>query len=239
MLVSEEQQDILSNELKWRSFSCTVEQRSDSTQAANGNSSSHKRRGFGVKEIRPDDDLVKLCDERIDDWKRARDGKGKQVHLTEITPWRDTEHRRYFIAESASSDTDSKNDSQSTIHTLVVLARLAPVHGYQVKWALDFPNSPNGAIEATVQEALRAIPDSPVTFGAGVSEDFVPKANMGNVRSRMMARVYRGVVKSFGLDKKAAFREKFGVWGEQVYICFPKGGLKANEWGEVVKFFQD
>ena len=54
-----------------------------------------------------------------------------------------------------------------------------------------------------------------------------------------MARTYRGIVKSFGLDKKAGFREKFGVKGEEVYICFPKGGLKAGEWGEVVKFFEE
>jgi hypothetical protein len=235
MLVSEEQQEVLSQELNWRSFSCTVEQRAQSSEAAKADTKSNKEaKGvFKVKQVTPDEGFRQACDKRINEWKETRSGKGKQVHLTEIAPWEDMEHRQYFIAESSSSS------DQSIIHTMVVLARLSPQHGYQVKWALDFPNSPNGAIEATVQNALASIPDSPVTFGVGVSEDFIPKAHMGKTRAKMMSRTYKGIVKSFGLDKKAGFREKFGVKGEEVYICFPQGGLKANEWGEVVKFFQE
>ena len=237
MLVSEDQQTILSDELNWRSFSCTVEQRADSSKAAKAETKKGKKE-YTVKQVDPSEEFRNACDKRIEDWKETRSGKGKQVHLTEIAPWKDTEHRQYFIAESTSSDKNTQ-DSQSTIHTLVVLARLSPEHGYQVKWALDFPSSPNGAIESTVQTALASIPDSPVTFGAGVSEDFVPKAHMGKTRAKVMARTYKGIVKSFGLGKKAGFREKFGVKGEEVYICFPKGGLKAGEWREVVKFFEE
>jgi len=240
MLVSDDQQAILSDELNWRSFSCTVEQRADSSAAAKAETKKGKK-DYTVKQVDPSEEIRNACDKRIEDWKETRSGKGKQVHLTEIAPWKDVEHRQYFIAESSSSSSSDKNtqESQSTIHTLVVLARLSPEHGYQVKWALDFPSSPNGAIEATVQTALASIPDSPVTFGAGVSEDFVPKAHMGKTRAKVMARTYKGIVKSFGLDKKAGFREKFGVKGEEVYICFPKGGLKAGEWREVVKFFEE
>jgi hypothetical protein len=240
MLVSEPQQDILSQQqLNWRSLSCTVEQRAESSAAAKADTKKGKKE-YTVKEVSPNDEVREACDRRIEDWKNSRSGKGKQVHLTEIAPWKDTEHRQYFIAESNSSSSDKNTaDSQSTIHTLVVLAQLSPEHGYQVKWALDFPSSPNGAIEQTVQTALASISDSPITFGAGVSEDFIPKANMGKTRAKIMARTYKGIVKSFGLDKKAGFREKFGVKGEEVYICFPKGGLKANEIGEVVKFFEE
>jgi hypothetical protein len=240
MLVSEPQQDILSQQqLNWRSLSCTVEQRAESSAAAKADTKKGKKE-YTVKEVSPNDEVREACDRRIEYWKNSRSGKGKQVHLTEIAPWKDTEHRQYFIAESNSSSSDKNTaDSQSTIHTLVVLAQLSPEHGYQVKWALDFPSSPNGAIEQTVQTALASISDSPITFGAGVSEDFIPKANMGKTRAKIMARTYKGIVKSFGLDKKAGFREKFGVKGEEVYICFPKGGLKANEIGEVVKFFEE
>jgi hypothetical protein len=46
-------------------------------------------------------------------------------------------HRNYFYAE----------DKEGNVCALVVLAQLAPRYGVQVKWALNFLNAPNGAIE--------------------------------------------------------------------------------------------
>ncbi|WWD19363.1 aspartate-tRNA(Asn) ligase [Kwoniella shandongensis] len=254
MLVSEEMQDILANEYGWRTFSCTEEQRSDSDQADPEliQNNKEKKGVYKVKEVDASDEVFrKKCDERIEEWKAARDTKGKQVHLTEIAPWRDMEHRRYFVAEAdpahkeqspepngASTKSTSNNMDQPVISTLVVLTRLSPSKGYQLKWALDFPQSPHGAIESTVQAALSAVPGEPVTFGAAVSENFVSKHGVGKLRARFMERTYRGIVKSMALDKKAGFRTKFGVRGEETYICFPKGGLKATELGEIVKFFE-
>ncbi|WVQ79753.1 aspartate-tRNA(Asn) ligase [Cryptococcus sp. DSM 104549] len=257
MMVSEELQDILAGDYGWRTLSCTQEQRSDSDQAAPEvvQGSKEKKGAFKVREVKPEE-VKQEADKRIEEWKAARNTAGKQIHLTEIAPWRDEGHRRYFIAESthdageasSSSSSTSSSGKQSnghtaseatpTIDTLVVLTRLAPSKGYQLKWALDFPSSPHGAIEATVQAALSAVPGEPVTFGTAVSEHFVVKHGIKDMRARFMERTYRGIVKSLSLDKKAGFREKFGVTGDLTYICYPKGGVKPHEWGEIVKFFE-
>lgn len=247
LLVSEMMEEILAYEFGWRALSCTQEQRSDSDRADSSviQNSKQKKGVFKVREVEPTEKIQRKCDARIEEWSAGRDHKGKQVHLTEIAPWKDTEHRRYFIAESdhEANENGENNKFQSrkgeqTIDTLVVLARLAPSKGYQLKWALDFPGSPNGAIESTVQAALSAVPGEPVTFGTAVSESLVTKHGIGGLRASFMERTYRSIVKSLSLDKKAGFREKFGVTGDLTYICYPKGGVKAYELKDIVKFFE-
>jgi hypothetical protein len=72
--------------------------------------------------------------------------KASKSRLSEIVPWRDTAHRHYLYAE----------DKERNVCALVVLAQLAPRYGVQVKWALDFPNAPNGAIEYATLVAMDA-----------------------------------------------------------------------------------
>ncbi|WVQ72666.1 aspartate-tRNA(Asn) ligase [Cryptococcus sp. DSM 104548] len=239
MLVSETMEEILAEEFGWRALSCTQEQRSDSDKADPSaiNNSKLNKGIFKVREVEPTDEIRAECDKRIDEWKAARNSKGSQVHLTEVAPWRDTEHRRYFVAESE-HEKEGEGKGEMRVVTLVVLAQLAPTKGYQLKWALDFPGSPNGAIESTVQAALSAVPGEPVTFGTAVAEHLVAKHGIKDVRARFMKRTYKGIVKSLSLDKKAGFREKFGVSGDLTYICYPKGGIKPYELKEVVKFFE-
>lgn len=47
----------------------------------------------------PSDEVKKEIDAVIQSWKANR--KGTQVHTTNVEPWRDTEHRRYFYARDA------------------------------------------------------------------------------------------------------------------------------------------
>ncbi|OXM77849.1 aspartate-tRNA(Asn) ligase [Cryptococcus neoformans Bt63] len=247
LLVSEMMEEILAYEFGWRALSCTQEQRSDSDKADSSviQNSKQKKGVFKVREVEPTEKIQRKCNARIKEWNAGRDQKGKQVHLTEIAPWKDTEHRRYFIAESDHEANEKGEDNnfqirkgEQTINTLVVLARLAPSKGYQLKWALDFPGSPNGAIESTVQAALSAVPGEPVTFGTAVSENLVTKHGIGGLRASFMERTYKSIIKSLSLDKKAGFREKFGVTGDLTYICYPKGSVKAYELKEIVKFFE-
>ncbi|KAH7175997.1 hypothetical protein EDB81DRAFT_896862 [Dactylonectria macrodidyma] len=163
MLVSYEVQKILESELCWRSLSCTEEQRVDADKhnalqvsGLTAKARRVEREGVKIHEVKANEDLIRRADPAIEEWKAAR--KGKQVHLTEVRPWVDQEHRRYFAAEK-----DGK------VLSLVVLAKLAPRHGWQVKWALDFPGAVNGAIEAFIGHALSTVTGQ-VTFGAGVSE---------------------------------------------------------------------
>ncbi|KAF4978881.1 hypothetical protein FZEAL_4811 [Fusarium zealandicum] len=232
MLVAYDVQKILASELRWRSLSCTEEQRVDAdkhnaSQVAGLASKARRveREGVKIHEVKADEDFIRRCDPAIEEWKASR--KGKQVHLTEVRPWIDQEHRRYFVAEK-----DGK------VHSLVVLAKLAPRHGWQVKWALDFPDSVNGAIEVLIGHALANVTGQ-VTFGAGVSDRLTPGENVSGLRARFLAATYRSIVDSLGLRRKATFRSKFGALGEEVYICYPKHGVGLRDLQQIVKFFQD
>ncbi|KAL5603418.1 hypothetical protein FOVSG1_006168 [Fusarium oxysporum f. sp. vasinfectum] len=232
MLVSYEVQKILASEFRWRSLSCTEEQRVDAdkhnSSQINGLAAKArrvKREGVKIHEVKPDDDFISRANPAIEEWKGSR--KGKQVHLTEVRPWVDQEHRRYFAAEK-----DGK------VVSLVVLAKLAPRHGWQVKWALDFPGAVNGAIEVLISHALSNVTGQ-ITFGAGVSERLTPGEHVSGLRARFLAATYRSIVDSLGLRRKSTFRSKFGALGEEVYICYPKHGVTLRDLQQIVKFFQD
>lgn len=230
MLVSEGVQDVLGGRLGWRTLTCVEEQRVDADKHAGGPSGREARKvereGISISELRPDEDFMKRADVAIEEWKSKRSGK-KQVHLTEVRPWIDMEHRRYFAAEK-----------EGKVLAMVVLAQLAPRHGWQVKWSLDFPGTPSGVIEATVITALSTV-SGPVTFGAGASERFVPGANLTGVRAKFLSKTYGTITKSLRLNKKSEFRSKFGAYGEPIYICYPRHGLGVRDFKQIISFFED
>lgn len=228
MLVSYEVQHILAHELGWRTLSCTEEQRVDTNKHRSNigpKARRVEREGVKVHEVKLDADFIRRVDPEIAEWKASR--KGKQIHLTEVRPWVDPEHRRYFAAEK-----DGK------VLSLVVLHKLAPRYGWQVKWALDFPGSVNGAIEVLIDYALASVTGQ-VTFGVGVSEKLTPGEHLHGIRARFLASTYHSIVENLGLRRKADFRSKFGALGEEVYICYPKHGVGLRDLQQVIKFFQD
>ncbi|KAM0484506.1 hypothetical protein ACHAPX_001932 [Trichoderma viride] len=229
MLVSYDVQRILAHDLGWRTLSCTEEQRVDTArhQSPAGGPKARRveREGIKIHEVKADEDFISRAEPQIEAWKANR--KGKQVHMTEVRPWVDVEHRRYFAAEK-----DGK------VHAMVVLAQLAPRHGWQVKWALDFPGALNGAIEILIEHALSCVTGQ-VTFGVGVSEKLTPGEHLHGIRAKFLATTYRSIVESLGLRRKAGFRSKFGALGEEVYICYPKHGVGLRDLQQVIKFFQD
>ncbi|KAM0347591.1 hypothetical protein ACHAPU_004603 [Fusarium lateritium] len=235
MLVSAEVEKILASELRWRSLSCTEEQRVDADKHNSAQidglaakTRRVEREGVKIREVKADEDFISRANPAIEEWQNARKGnKGKQVHLTEVRPWIDQEHRRYFAAEK-----DGK------VMSMVVLAQLAPRHGWQVKWALDFPGAVNGAIEVLVSYALSNVTGK-VTFGAGVSEKLTAGENVGGIRAKFLSASYRSIVDSLGLRRKASFRSKFGALGEEIYICYPKHGVGLRDLQNVIKFFTE
>ncbi|KAG5961519.1 hypothetical protein E4U58_004243 [Claviceps cyperi] len=230
MLVSYDVQKILAQQMRWRTLSCTEEQRVDANKHQDINGGGPKarrveREGVKIHEVKPDADFRKRADEAILSWKVNR--KGKQMHLTEVRPWVDPDHRRYYAAEK-----DGK------VLAMVVLAKLSPKHGWQVKWALDFPQSVNGAIEVLIEYTLSTV-SGQVTFGVGVSEKMTPGEHLNGLRARFLATTYASIVESLGLRRKAGFRSKFGALGEEVYICYPKHGFGIRDIQQIIKFFQD
>lgn len=237
ILASAQVEEILGAKLGWRTLTCVAEERVD---VDNANKVVKKERQAKNAEVKihetalgqpvPDDVRAK-CDKRIEDWKEGRKGR-KQVHITEVRPWVSMAHRRYLWAE----------DKTGEIVGLVILHRLSPEHGYQIKFALDFPGSPSGSIEALISRAIQTLTASgisSVTFGAGAMDELLIGSNLNGIKAKLLSRTYKTVSQQLKLIAKSEFREKFGVKHDPVYICYPFMGLGVSGARTLIKFFED
>lgn len=236
LLVSEEVEDILASKLGWRSLSCVAEERVpvDSAKKVSKKERQAEEAGVTIHEVPYDqpisEDFMKRCDKRIEDWKANRNGR--QVHLTEVRPWIDVEHRRYLWAETKDGE----------IAALCILHKLSPANGYQIKFALDFPGSPNGTIEALITAAIQSLAKAgvkKVTFGAGALPEMVTGENMDGIRAKILSKTYRTIAQQLRLVAKSEFREKFGTENDLVYICYPFMGLGVSGARTLIRFFED
>ncbi|KAI0360906.1 aspartyl-tRNA synthetase cytoplasmic [Trametes cingulata] len=180
----------------------------------------HRAEREGVKIIEVGQEMdaqVKAqLEERCREW--AANRKGTQIHLTGVRPFDDMKHRKYFYAV----------DKEGKPCAMVVLAQLAPKHGFQIKWALEFPGAPLGAIEYILTYVIKKLGDAGVksaTFGAGAIDKLHPADNVHGFRVKTLEKAYNGLSSTFNLTGKGDFRSKFGTWQDPLYICYPKGGL--------------
>lgn len=237
LLVSSDVEEILGSKLGWRSLSCVAEERVpvDGAKKVAKKEQKAENAGVTIHELPIDtpvpDDLRKRCDKRIEDWKANRKGS-KQVHITEVRPWVDMEHRRYLWAET----------KEGEIAAMCVLHKLSPANGYQIKFALDFPGSPNGTIEALISAAIQSLAKAGVknvTFGAGALPEMVTGGNLDGIRAKILSKTYRTIAQQLKLVQKSEFREKFGTQNDLVYICYPFMGLGVSGARTLIKFFED
>jgi nondiscriminating aspartyl-tRNA synthetase len=241
LLCSPEVETILGERLGWRSLSCIAEERVDPSRNAaasdgeiarklrKAESEGIKIQSFPLGEL-PPEDVRKKIDARTAEWLSNR--KGTQVHLSEIRPWIDHEHRWYFYA----------HDKDGVVCAFVALAMLSPAHGMQVKYSLDFPGSPNGVIEYIVTQAIQtAAKDgvSGLTFGAGATSQLIPGHNMHGAKMKMLERTYETLAKQFHLVRKSEFRAKLGATEDPLYIAYPAHGLGSKGIRAVLNFFED
>ncbi|KAK4108841.1 aspartyl-tRNA synthetase [Canariomyces notabilis] len=235
LLVSPEVEEILGGKLGWRTLSCVAEERVPIESAKKVAKKERQAEDAGVTiHEQPVDQPVpeefrKRCDERIRQWKESRKGS-RQVHITEVRPWVDMEHRRYLWAET----------KEGEIAALCVLHRLSPANGYQIKFALDFPGSPSGTIEALISAAIQTLAKAGVqnvTFGAGALPDMVTGENLDGVRARILSKTYRTIAQQLKLVQKSEFREKFGTRNDLVYLCAP--GMSISGIRLLIRFFED
>jgi nondiscriminating aspartyl-tRNA synthetase len=236
-------EEYLGEKFLWRTLSCAAEERADprNNPALKDKDLARKVRhaeNEGVKEInfpamKPvPEDLKQKIDARIQEWHERREGA--QVHLTQIRPWIDQEHRRYFYSQTP----------DGTIQAMVVLHQLSPQNGYQVKFSLDFPGAPSGTIESLILHSLKAIaaadPDArQVTFGTGAMPHLEGGRNLGKTKIKALKKAYESINKQFNLTNKSEFREKMGVKYEPVYVCYPRGGLGASGIRAIIGFLQE
>lgn len=241
VLCGQSTEEVLATRFNWRTFSVAAEQRLDPTHnpAEHDNDVQRKTRhaqkeGITIKdyplgEAVPQEVREKI-DRRVEDWVKGR--KGKQVHLTEIHPWQDAEHRSYYYAV----------DREGTIAALVVLAQLSPEHGWQVKYSLDFPGAPSGTIEHVVMHALKrlsAAGETNVTFGGGASNKFTPGHNLKGGRVKVLSRAYQTIAHELKLTNKSEFREKLGAHDDPIFVCYPPHGLGPRGVHAILSFFED
>lgn len=236
-------EDVLSSRFDWRTFSCAAEQRlklNGPLQAASDHDVARKIRHAekeGVKVHHTElghpvpADVRSKCDARIDDWLHGRKNH-QHVHLTDVHPWQDMPHRQYHYAV----------DREGTICALVVLAQLAPEHGWQVKFSLDFPNSPSGAIEAAIVHALKSVQAKGAeacTFGGGATNNFLPGHNLKGAKVKILSKTYHTISTELKLTQKSEFREKLGTEDDPIYVCYPPKGLGPRGIRAILSFFED
>ena len=109
---------------------------------------------------------------------------------------------------------------------MVVLAQLAPRHGFQIKWALEFPGAPLGAIEYILAHVIKKLGDAGVksaTFGAGATGRLEAVENVHGFRVKTLEKAYNGLSSTFHLTNKGDFRSKFGTWQDPVSCCSSRG----------------
>lgn len=234
-------EEVLANKFDWRTLSVAAEQRLDPSNnpAARDPEIQRKCRHAEKEGIKLHDiplgepvpkDVKEKIDKRIEDWLKNR--KGKQVHLTDVHPWQDTAHRQYHYTTT----------KEGEIAGLVILAQLSPDHGWQVKFALDFPGAPSGAIELLVLHALKAAAQSgatSVTFGGGATSKLTPGHNLKGTRVKVLAKAYSAIAAELKLTNKSEFREKLGAQDDPIYVCYPPHGLGPSGVRAILSFFED
>jgi aspartyl/asparaginyl-tRNA synthetase len=243
MVVGASIEEYLGDKFSWRTLACAAEERADprNNPALENKDLARKIRHAGKKGVKEFDipasepvpeGLKQKIDARIQDWQKGREGV--QVHLTNIRPWIDQEHRRYFYSQTADSN----------IHAVVVLHQLSPQNGYQVKFSLEFPNAPSGTIESLIIHSLKGItaadPDTrQVTFGTGAMSHLEGGRNVGKTKVKLLKKAYKAINKHFSLTNKSDFRGKMGVTNEPVYVCYPRGGLGAGGIRAIMGFLEE
>ncbi|KAF7862629.1 hypothetical protein EAF04_007502 [Stromatinia cepivora] len=243
MIIGPRAEEYLGEKFGWRTLSPTAEERADprNNPAAKDNDLARKIRHAekeGIKlqtlpfnEPVPDDFKEKV-NARVVDWQKNR--KGTQVHLTEIRPWVDEAHRKYFYAQGP----------DGTIHAINVLHQLSPENGYQVKFSLEFPNAPSGTVESLLLYSMKQLsaaePDvKRITFGTGAQPHIEGGRNLGKHRIKALKKAYETIIKQARLLGKSEFREKMGTWNDAVYVAYPKGGLGAGGIRALMGFLEE
>jgi len=240
LLASEHLERVLGEQYGWRTLTCVAEARVEPSavaatdpQGAVARKIRHaEREGVKIDDYVLGEELPQALrdevDVRVRDWLHGR--KGKQVHLTDVDAWRDFAHRRFFIGR----------DKDGKVCGMVVLAQLSVRHGFQIKWALDFPGAPGGTIEYMVMHAIQAAQGmgaKSVTFGATPSPEFHVGHNIAGVKARALEQTYATLTRTLNLLGKSEFKEKLGAVQDAEYIAYPPRGMGPGAVRAIMKFF--
>ncbi|CCM00839.1 uncharacterized protein FIBRA_02881 [Fibroporia radiculosa] len=244
--IDREAERVLAEDLGWSAIIAVAEERLNPIEvdpAANDKTvrrKVHRAERDGVKIVEVEGEMEpkvkKSLEQRCNEWEKNR--RGSQIHLTGVRPFDDMKHRKYFYAIDKNGKVKFPSSFFGSVKinccafvkpcAMVVLAQLSATHGFQIKWALEFPGAPLGAIEYILTYVIKKLGDAGVrcaTFGAGATDRLQRVENVGGFRVRTLEKTYNGLSSHFSLSGKGDFRSKFGIQQQPMYICYPKGGL--------------
>jgi len=215
-------------DLSWRALSVTAEQRIHPLDPATQGNKAVQRKvraakaaGVTIQMIKGEAsvELRQEIDNGIAEWENSREGT--QIHTTKIRPWADCQHRVYFIMR----------DKEGKPCGFLSLAKLAPEHGYQIKWCLAFPNSPQGTSEYLLHHVIGELRNAGVsvaTFGCGAKDSIEVVDNIWGIKAKLLSEIYKSIVNMFHLTNKSRYREKFGAFEDDLYVCYPSLGFSGT-----------
>ncbi|TDL20925.1 hypothetical protein BD410DRAFT_790274 [Rickenella mellea] len=227
---------LLCTELEWRSVWCVQEDGLDPTKAnPEGNKEVRKHirsaqaKGCEIIEEdgEPPEEVKKEIDIVIKEWREGR--RGVQVHTTNVEPWRDFEHRRYFYAR----------DAEGKVVGFLFLAKIAD--GWAIKDSLQINGAPKNLTEWLITSAIHSLASTDehfLTFGPTPAEKLTPSSNINGTSVKFLSKTYSGIERTF-LGNKRAFRDKFEVRGEPIFVCFPPHGLGRHGISALMKVLTD
>ncbi|KAL5494806.1 DPS1_1 [Sanghuangporus weigelae] len=165
----------------------------------------------------------------IKEWKSGR--KGTQVHTTNVEPWRDTEHRKYYYAR----------DKDNKVVGFLFLAKVA--EGWAIKDSLQSRDAPKNITEWLIASAIHTLAkegETRLTFGPTPAPSLgtPPNAKMSSTTVRFLSKTYSGIEHAL-LGNKREFRKKFEVNGEPIFVCFPPHGLGRRGISSLMKVLTD
>ncbi|KAJ4477137.1 lysyl-tRNA synthetase [Lentinula aciculospora] len=245
LLASSHLETILGSRLGWSSFTCIAESR---VELEGEVPAALEEKEVGKKVRKAESEGVEVeawmgrdgfqggraegSDARISEWQDSRRKKGGQVRLTEVEVWRDYVHREYFTKDA--------EKSKMIPVALVVLHQLSPMYGFQVKYALDFPSTERfSAIEAALSSAMRAVASTGsgrITFGTSATSRLTPVRGVKGMKVKVLSHAYEAISDRMSLRGKGEFRKKMGAEEEDVYICYPRGGMGGRGAKAVLDF---
>lgn len=105
--VDQRTEEFLTKNYRWRGLSCIAEARVDPSHAEGSEDSNVKKKiqqakNAGVQIVAVDgempDQMKVEIEQHIQEWSNNR--KGTQMHITDVRPWDDAQHRKYFYAKT-------------------------------------------------------------------------------------------------------------------------------------------
>lgn len=168
----------------------------------------------------PDQKWQDQAEEGMQAWQANR--KGLQIHVTDLQPWRDVEHRRYFYGRAKP---EGKPDGEEKLVGMVVLTRAHD--GWVVKWALEFPYAPKGTSEGMIMHVIETLNKEghhQLSFGASGGE-LKAISGIKGLSFQTLSKTYNGIANAFRLHNKSDFRAKFNAASSPLYIAYAKDSL--------------